>query len=70
MLQISRASGACAEVAFVDLDRDWRTEIARVYAELGLDLRLSGQLDDARTDLQTPMAYRLHAGTYRRFGTR
>ena len=30
--------GPLAEVEFADLNRDWRGEVARVYAALGLDL--------------------------------
>lgn len=63
--------GPCAEVAFVDLDRDWRTEIARVYAELGLDLAPEAVSSMTREQTHADAsAYRLHAGTYRRFGTR
>ena len=60
--------GPVAQVEFAALSRDWRGEMARVYAALGLNL--SGEALAAMEREQAVAnrsAYRHHAGAYRRF---
>jgi hypothetical protein len=65
---LAEFGGPVAEVEFAALNRDWRGEMARVYAALGLNLSgeaLAGmEREQAVADRS---AYRHHAGTYRRF---
>jgi hypothetical protein len=61
-------AGPLAEVEFDALGRDWRGEIARVYAALDLDLKPAAltamESEQAAADKS---AHRLHAGIYRSF---
>lgn len=62
-------SGPLAHVEFADLNRDWRDEMARVYAALGLDLSPTALAAMASEQAKAEgAAHRLHAGTYREFG--
>jgi hypothetical protein len=60
--------GPVAEVAFADLNRDWRSAVAGVYAALAIELTPAAlaAMEKEQAAAETS-AHRLHAGTYRRF---
>ena len=60
--------GPRAEVEFTALNRDWRGEMAAVYAALGLELSPAALAAmDEEQAVAMRSAHRLHAGTYRQF---
>jgi len=61
-------AGPRVEVDYADLDGDWRDEIQRIYATLGLELTPSAIAAMEREQSASRASpHRLHATTYRRF---
>lgn len=62
-------AGSVAEVHFADLNADWRREVRRIYAALGLDLppaALAAMEKEQAAAQRAP--HTRHAATYREFG--
>lgn len=61
-------AGPRVEVDYADLDRDWRGEIRRIYAGLGLDLTPAAlEAMEREQAAANASPHRLHSQAYRRF---